>query len=262
MRRLLAIFSACLLSATIAKAEIVTERVVYKDGDTELEGIRSYDSAAVGKRPGVLLLHEWWGINDYMERRAKEYAALGYVAFVADLYGKGIRASSPDQAKKLSAPFYQDRSLFRRRAQAGLGVLVKDSLVDFEKLAALGYCFGGTAALELARSGVDLDGVIVFHGGLSNPAPADAKNIKGAVLVMIGADDPFIPPAEREGFKNEMKSADIPLEYVEYPGAVHAFTNPGSDGYQLSGIAYNKAADTDSFKRSKEFLNQTLGKAQ
>ncbi|MBN8550047.1 MAG: dienelactone hydrolase family protein [Deltaproteobacteria bacterium] len=247
--------------ASVAQAEIVTERVLYKDGDTELEGIRAYDNALSGKRPGVLVIQEWWGINEYIERRAKEYAALGYVAFAPDMYGKGRRAKTPEEAKQLSAPFYADRNLFRKRAQAGLSVLVKDPLVDYEKLAAVGYCFGGTAALELARSGVDLDGTIVFHGGLSSPQPQDAQNIKGSVLVMVGAEDPFIPTPEREAFKKEMDDAHVRYEYIEYPSAVHAFTNPAADTLHQPGIAYHKSADEDSFGRSKEFLAALFPKA-
>lgn len=243
-----------ILVGTSVRAEIKTERISYRDGATELRGFLAYDDSRTNASPGLLLIHEWWGLNSYVESRAVQYAKLGYVVFAPDMYGKGAVTTDPKQAGVLSGSFYADRALFRRRAAAGLAVLSGNPKVDPKREAVMGYCFGGSAALELARSGADLKATVVFHGGLSNPNPADAKNITGAVLVMLGADDTFISPTERDAFKNEMDAAKKPYQYVNYLGAQHAFTNPNADSLGIPGVRYNRDADVDSFSRSKELL--------
>ena len=173
-------------------AELRREFVEYKDGDVLLEGYLVYDDAIRGKRPGVVVVHEWWGLNDYIQRRAREVAELGYIAFAIDMYGKGVRAQDPQKAGELSGSITKDPKLLRSRAAAGLDVLKKNDLTDSGKIAAIGYCFGGKTVLELARSGAELAGVASFHGVLDTQNPDDAKNIKGSVLVLHGGDDTFV----------------------------------------------------------------------
>jgi dienelactone hydrolase len=240
--------------ATGAQAAIRTEKVVYRHGDTELVGFLAYDDAVKGTRPGVLVAPEWWGLNDYARRRAEQLAGLGYVAFALDMYGKGKTTSDPKEAGQLAGTFRNDRRLMRARASAGLDVLKNRPQVDPARLAAIGYCFGGTVVLELARSGADLKGVVSFHGGLATPNPADAKNIKGKVLVLHGADDTFESSAEIAAFQEEMRQARVDWQMVYYGGAVHSFTNPDADRAGIKGVAYNEAADRRSWQAMRDFF--------
>ncbi len=243
-----------------ARAEIVGDVLTYSHQGTALEGYLAYDNALKGPLPAVLLVHEWWGHNAYIEKRAKDYAALGYVAFALDMYGKGVTTSSPEEATKLSKPFYEDRNFFRSRLKAGLDQLLAQKFVNQKRVAVLGYCFGGTGALELARSGADVVGAISFHGGLATPLPAnEAGQIKGKVLVLNGAEDPMVKPEERAQFMDEMRKAGADWQFVEFGGAVHAFTNPGTDAFKIPGVGYNAAADRRSFAMSREFLREVLG---
>jgi dienelactone hydrolase len=172
-----------------------------------------------GKRPGVLIVHQWKGLGSYEKKRAEMLANLGYTVFALDIYGKGIRADNPKDASALAAKYKNDRALLRERAKSGLGILKKHELTDPERIAAIGYCFGGTTVLELARSGADLDGIVSFHGALGTPDPKDARNIKGKVLALHGADDPFVPPAEVSGFEEEMQAKVIGNWSLRKPGA-------------------------------------------
>ena len=253
MRCWLAVMLALLVSSA-ANAKLITRAVEYKDGDTALEGYLAYDDAVRGKRPGVLVVHEWWGINDYVKGRAQQLAELGYVAFCADIYGKGVRPTTPQEAMQVSAIYRSDRSLMRRRARAGLAVLQGEERVDPARIAAIGYCFGGTTALELARSGADIVGVVSFHGGLDTPNPADAKNIKGKVLALVGGDDPNVPPQQRLAFEEEMRNAHVDWQLVVYGGTVHSFTNPASGNDPSRGIAYNEKADMRSWEAMRTFF--------
>lgn len=250
---LVSFFSYC-GAAYAAKVETVS----YQDGSVTLEGTLAYPEEAKASLPGILLFHEWWGKNDYAVSRAKQFADLGYVVLAADVYGKGVLANKAEDAKKLSAPFYEDRKLLRSRASKAFSVLISSEKVDPNRIAAIGYCFGGTTALELGRSGAALKGLVVFHGGLGTTEAADNKSIKAPVLVLNGADDPFIPVKEREEFKASLKQFGIPLTWVDYPGAVHAFTNPKVDSYKLDGAKYNKAADEKSWLAAKKFLTESL----
>ncbi|MBF0484078.1 MAG: dienelactone hydrolase family protein [Candidatus Omnitrophica bacterium] len=240
---------------TFAWAELKTQTVDYKQGDAVLEGYLVYDDHFQGKRPGVLVAHEWLGLNDYIKMRADMLAHLGYTVFAVDIYGKGVRPQTVKEAGELSSKFKNDRSLLQSRVQAGLEVLKNQSNVDQSRLAAIGYCFGGTAALELARSGADLKGVVTFHGGLSNPTPENAKNIKAKILVLHGDSDTFVSPAEVAAFEKEMNDAKINYRIIKYPGAVHGFTNPANKG-ELPGALYNADADKKSWQEMKDFLNQ------
>jgi len=221
-----------------AEAKIHTEVVEYKAGDTALEGFLAYDDSDSKPRPGVLLIHDWMGVGDYAKSRARQLAELGYVAFAADIYGKGVRPSDPKEASALAAKYKNDRALYRERLKAGLEQLTNNKLVVSGEAAVIGYCFGGTGALELARSGAPLKGVVTFHGGLSNPAPEDAKNIRCPVLVLHGADDPIVKPEEVAAFKSEMDKAHAKYDFIAYPGAVHSFTRPdaGNDNSKGGGI--------------------------
>lgn len=247
-----------MLLAVKANAAVHTQIVEYKQGDTVLEGYLAYDDAIKGARPGVLVVHEWWGINDYARKRTEQLAQLGYVALAADIYGKGNRAKTPQEAMALTGKYLggSDRNLLRARANAGLDALKKNPLVDPKRVAAIGYCFGGTAVLELARSGADLAGVVSFHGGLSTPNPADAKNIRSKVLVLTGADDPSAKPEQVIAFEDEMRTGGVDWYLISYANAVHAFTNPESGTDASKGVAYNEKADKRSWEAMKSFFGE------
>jgi dienelactone hydrolase len=244
------------LACASAYAGLRTEHVDYKDGDVPLEGYLAYDDTIKGKRPGVIVVHEWWGLNKYIERRTEELAKLGYIAFAIDMYGKGIRADNPQKAGELSGIYTKNRGLMRSRATVGLEVLRKHALTDASHMAAIGYCFGGTTALELARSGAPLSGVASFHGGLDTPNPTEARNIRGSVLVLQGGDDPFNPREKVEAFQEEMRNANVDWQMNIYGGAQHSFTNPDADKYGIKGVAYNKKADERSWEAIKIFFKE------
>ena len=236
-----------------ARAEIKTETVEYQQGDATLEGFHAYDDSIQGKRPAVLIVHQWKGLGAYEKKRAEMLAKLGYNVFAADIYGKGIRPASPKEAGALAGKYKSDRALLRERVKAGLAALRKNDMTDPKKVAAIGYCFGGTTVLELARSGADLSGVVSFHGGLSSPNPGDAKNIKAKVLVLHGADDPHVMP-EVPDFQEEMRKAGVDWEFVSYGGAVHSFTDWNAGNDNSKGAAYNEKADKRSWEAMKEFF--------
>ena len=244
----------------LAKAEIKLETVEYKDGDTICEGAVAFDDANKTPRPGVLLVHDWMGAGDYAKSRAKQVAALGYVCFVADIYGKGVRPANPGEASAQAGKYKADRPLLRQRVNAALAELKKNSLVEKTKTSAMGYCFGGTTVLELARSGADVGGVVSFHGGLDSPAPADGKNIKGKVLVLHGADDPYVKAPDLTAFLDEMHSAKVDWQMVFYGDAVHSFMRPDAGTDKSKGAAYHEAADNRSWEAMKEFYAEIFAK--
>ena len=251
----LAILSLAMLTPS-AHAKIKTEIVEYKSGDTTLEGFLAYDDADTKPRPGVLLIHDWMGVGFYAESRARQLAELGYVAFAADIYGKGVRPVDQKEAGALAGKYKGGRALYRERLKAGLDQLTGNKLVAPGKIAVIGYCFGGTGALELGRSGADVKGIVTFHGGLSTPTPADAKNIKCPVLVLHGADDPFVKADEVAAFKKEMEDANVKYNFIAYPGAVHSFTRSDAGNDNSKGAAYNEAADKQSWAEMKKFFGQ------
>jgi dienelactone hydrolase len=236
-----------------SSAKIVTQTVEYKQGGTTLEGYLAYDDSISGKRPGVLVVHQWLGLTDYEKRRATMLAQLGYVAFCADIYGKDNRPKNVSEAGAESTKYKSDRQLLRARVNAGLDALKKNELVDTKRVAAIGYCFGGTTVIELARSGADLNGVISFHGGLDSPTPADGKNIKCKVLALAGADDPFQKPEDLTAFESEMRDSKVDWQITFYGGAVHAFTQP-DPGFVNAGAKYNEKADRRSWEAMKQFF--------
>ncbi|HEX2769613.1 MAG TPA: dienelactone hydrolase family protein [Geobacteraceae bacterium] len=256
MKTILGGLIMAVLIATGAQAEVRAERIEYKHGNTLLEGFLAYDDTVTGKRPGVLVVHEWWGLNDYAKRRAEQLARLGYVAFCLDMYGKGKVTADPKVAGEWAGVFRNDRPMGRARAAAGLEVLKSRPQVDPARIAAIGYCFGGTVVLEMARSGADLKGVVSFHGGLATPTPADARNIKGKVLVLHGADDLFEQPSEIAAFQEEMRQARVDWQMVYYGSAVHSFTNPESGKAGIKGVGYNEAADRRSWLAMRNFFDE------
>jgi len=253
MRNLLFVLPIIMLTSNL-RAEIVFKTVEYKEGDTVLEGLSVYDAAIQGKCPAVLVVHQWMGLGDYEKKRAEMLARLGYNVFAADIYGKGIRPHTPKDAGAQAGKYRSDRALLRARVRAGLDVLANHELTDTRRVAAIGYCFGGTTVLELARSGADIAGVVSFHGGLSTPNPADVKNIKGKVLALHGADDPHVPPAEVAAFEDEMRQAGVDWQLVAYGGAVHAFTDWNAGNDNSKGMAYNERADHRSWDAMKVFF--------
>jgi dienelactone hydrolase len=219
-----------LLVAAAATAGIETKMIEYKDGETVLEGYLAYNASLSSLRPGVLVVHQWMGLTDHEKTQAKKLAELGYVALAVDIYGKGVRPKSPQEARAETSKYRgKDRTLYRQRLLAGLRALRELKFVARDKIAAIGFCFGGTGVLELARSGADVLGVVSFHGGLGTATPKDANNIKGKVLVLHGADDPHVPPEEVAAFMKEMRDANVDWQLVAYGGAVHSFTQPSAD---------------------------------
>jgi dienelactone hydrolase len=262
LARFAAVLAATLSSAALA--EIKVQHIEYSDGDIKLEGVLAYDDAATGKRPGVLVCHEWWGNNEYSESRARQLAELGYVAFALDMYGKGKSTTDAKQAGEWAGKLNSDPKAMRERAALGLAKLAEDSHTDASKLAVIGYCMGGTVALELARSGAkyteNLKAIVPFHAStIAAKNPADNHNIKGAVLVCHGQDDTFVKPEQITDFHKQLKEAGIDYEFISFAGAVHAFTNPGADKSNLPGVAYNEKADKRSWSAMKDLFNEVFG---
>lgn len=247
------LLSLCLFSGSIM-AKIVTKKVEYKSGDKLFEGFLAYDDAIKTKRPGVMIVHNWMGVAPEVESKAVEVAKLGYTAFAGDIYGKGIRPAGPEEASKLAGSYKTNIPLLRERALLAVDELKKQPNVDPKKIFVSGYCFGGTTALEVARSGADILGAISFHGGLATPNPGDAKNIKGQILVNHGALDPFVKTEEVQAFMKEMNDAKVNYQFNSYSGAVHSFTDKGAGSDISKGQAYNAQADKRSWEAFKNFL--------
>lgn len=255
--RLIAAVMLVTVCLSQASAEITTQVVQYSDGNIVLEGFVAWDSAKVDKPiPGVLVVHQWLGLTDYEKNRCKQLAELGYVAFALDVYGKGIRPANQSEAAKQSGVYKNDRELYRRRLTLGLEQLRARDGVAKHQIAAIGYCFGGTGVLELARSGADISGVVSFHGGLDSPQPEAGRNIKSKILVCHGADDPFVPVNEIEAFKSELNNAGVDWQMIVYSGAVHSFTQPMAGNDNSRGAAYNERADKRSWTAMQSFFNE------
>ncbi len=246
------------LSAGSAQAAIKFETVNYKQGDTALEGWLVYDDAMTGKRPGVVVYPAWWGPSNQDKDVAEKLAKMGYVAFVADMYGKGVRPDTIPAAAAESGKYYKDRPLVLARAEAGLEQLRQSPMVDGSKLAAIGYCFGGMPALDLARSGAPLIDVVVFHGSLGTPAPESDKNIKGHVLALHGAADPIVNAEAVAKFEKELTDAGVDWQVDLYGGAMHAFTDKVHVQAPDHGIKYDEAADKRSWQAMSDLFKNTL----
>jgi dienelactone hydrolase len=256
---LLAVLAGVAFAAASAQAKTVSKPVDYADQSTALQGYLAWDDEVQGKRPGVLVVQEWWGLNDFPKSVADRLAALGYVALAVDMYGKGVLAGSVQEAAKLAAPFKADRNLMRRRAMAGLEVLKSQPQVDASRLVAIGFCFGGTTVLELARAGAPLAGVVSFHGDLTAPMPAQGA-ITSSVLVLHGAEDTYVPPGDVAGLMDELRKAGTDWQIVWFSGAVHSFTNPASGNDPSKGVAYNDKAARRSWRYMQDFLEEKLSR--
>lgn len=246
-------------------AKITTRAVAYEHDGVKLEGWLAYDEAAPsgGQRPGVLVIPEWWGLNAFAKERAEAFAVLGYVAFAADMYGAGVTTEDPKRAGELAGQFY-GKPLMATRARAGLDALLATGLVDPQRVAAAGFCFGGSTAMALAYSGAPLAGIVSFHGG-PVPAPATAKgHIPARFLICHGAVDPFINKESLDGFIRSLDAAGIDYQFISYAGAIHAFTNPGADAvrakHNLEGIGYQAAAANRSWGHCRQFLAEIFAR--
>jgi dienelactone hydrolase len=254
-----------LLAVSPASAAVKTERVEYTVAGQTFVGTLAYDDSVKDARPGVLVCHEWWGNNDYAASRAKMLAEQGYVAFALDMYGKDKLTTDPKQAGQWAGEVMGDVNVLRERAAAGLKLLAENARTDRTRLAAIGYCMGGTVALELARSGLkhteNLRVVAPFHAGkLLAQSPDDNKNIKGTVLVLHGQDDDFVPAGDIDKFHAQMKAAGTDYVFVAFSGAVHAFTNPGADAFKIPGVKYDRHADTRSWSMLSELFKEKFAK--
>ncbi|MBX7157186.1 MAG: dienelactone hydrolase family protein [Verrucomicrobiae bacterium] len=241
-------------------SELIKKNIAYEEGGTKMEGYLVYDDAQRSKRPGILVLHDWMGIGEFSKKKAEQLADLGYVAFAADIYGIKNRPENAKEAGAISGQLKADRQLLRSRVLAALKVLQNQSEVDSDRMAAIGYCFGGTTVLELARSGANVAGVVSFHGGLDSPVPSDAKQIKSKVLVLHGADDPLVSADEVAAFQKEMRDAKVDWQMVSYGNAGHAFTYPKAASYGIEGVAYDELADKRSWKAMKVFFKELFQK--
>lgn len=246
-----------ILVASPAAAAVQSRPVDYQVGDVTCKGYLAWDDAVTGKRPGVLVVHEWWGLNDYARRRADELAALGYVAFACDMYGDGRTVEHPQDAGKMASEVRANVQEWRRRAAEALKVLTTQPECDAEHLAAIGYCFGGSTALQLAYSGADLDAVVTFHAALPTPTAAEAKQIKASVQIHHGAQDSFIPEESIQQFRAALDAAGVDWNMIYHAGAVHGFTVKEADGRGMPGLKYNAAADRRSWVAMCEWLGES-----
>ena len=241
------------------QAKVVTKEVTYTADGLNLKGYLAYNDAMKEKRPGVLVVHEWWGQNEYIRKRARMLAELGYVALALDMYGEGKQAGHPEDASKFSSAVMKNLDVAEKRFMAGLKLLQRQPQTNTQNVAAIGYCFGGGVVLAMARRGVDLNGVASFHGSLGAGAPVAPGKVKAKVLVLNGADDPFVKPEQIAAFKEEMTTAGVDYEFVNYPGAKHSFTNPAATEngikFQLP-LEYNAAVDTESWQKLQAFFQQ------
>jgi len=233
-----------------------TESIEYKDGDVTLRGFLAFDEQTSKKRPGILVMPEAFGLGVHAKERAQRLAALGYIALAGDPYGDGIETTDLQEAIKLATALRTDPAKFRQRARVALDKLASLPQVDSSRLAAIGYCMGGTFSLELARDGAPLSGVVSFHGGLETQRPAEAGQVKAKVLVCHGADDPFVPPAQVNAFAEEMTKAGANWQMISFGGTVHSFTNPAAASVGTPGLAYNKQSDERSWKAMRAFFDE------
>lgn len=260
MKKLLLSLTLLFVSAT-ALAAVQGKEISYTADGTTLKGWIAWDDSAKGQRPAVLVVHEWWGHNPYARKRANMLAELGYVALAVDMYGDGKQANHPDDAGKFAGEVAKNKPLAKARFEAAMKLLRAQRNVDGGRLAAIGYCFGGSVVLNMAREGADLKGVASFHGGLGTDAPAQAGRVKAQVRVFTGADDKMIPAAQVDGFRQEMEKAGVNYKVVSYPGALHSFTNPDADEYAKKfnmPVAYHAEADKDSWAQLQGFLAEVL----
>ncbi|OIR03209.1 carboxymethylenebutenolidase [mine drainage metagenome] len=260
MKRTLCFIGLVFIAAT-AHAAIQGREVSYEADGTRLKGYVAYDDAVKGKRPGVLVVHEWWGLNDYARKRARMLAQQGYTALALDMYGNGKMAHHPDDAQKFSSEVSQNEALARARFEAALTLLKQQKTVDADNIGAIGYCFGGSVALNMARLGEPLKVVESFHGGLKTSHPAEPGVVKARIASFTGEADPFIPAEQVAAFRKEMDKAGVNYQVVTYPGAMHSFTSPDADklGKEFNlPMAYNAEADKDSWSKGMALMNEAF----
>jgi dienelactone hydrolase len=222
------------------ECKISEKLLIYNDSETILEGFVAYPEKIEYIKPGILINHEWTGIGNLVKSKAVDLAKMGYIAMCADIYGKGVRPKHPEEALKISNLYKNNRKLLRNRLILALNELKKIKGVDCEKLAVIGFCFGGMAALELARASAEIKGAVSFHGSLSTPEEFKAKSIQAKILVLHGSEDPLIPHSEVLAFINEMRTVQADWQLHIYGGAYHSFMNPESGDNRDKGIAYNE----------------------
>jgi dienelactone hydrolase len=242
-----------------AIAEVKTETVTYEFGGTKLKGHLAYDAAITGKRPGILVVHEWWGLDAYARKRAEMLAALGYVAFAVDMYGDGKTTEHPQEAGQMAGAVRKNIDTWLGRAKAGLKVLQDHDRVDAKKIAAIGYCFGGSTALQLALNGADVAAVVSFHGALPVPTEEQCKAVKSRILICHGSLDSFIPEKTIQEFRGALEKANVDYQFVYYAGAYHSFTVPGADEKMIKGIKYDKNADARSWLHMQQLFKEAFG---
>lgn len=254
-------FIGLMFIAIAAHAAIQGKEVSYEADGTKLKGYVAYDDAVKGKRPGVLVVHEWWGLNDYARKRARMLAQQGYTALALDMYGNGKMAHHPDDAQKFSSEVSQNEALAKARFEAALALLKQQKTVDADNIGAIGYCFGGSVVLNMARLGEPLKVVESFHGGLKTSHPAEPGVVKARIASFTGEADPFIPAEQVAAFRQEMDKAGVNYQVVTYPGAMHSFTSPDADklGKEFKlPMAYNAEADRDSWSKGMALMNQVF----
>lgn len=261
----LVIASVLFFQCITAQAAVVGHETDYQAAGQTMKGYLVYDDSIKGKRPGVIVVHEWWGLNDYARKRAKMLARLGYVALAVDMYGAGRQAAHPVDAAKFSGEVWANMAAARERFAAGMKVLQKHPEVDRSRIAAIGYCFGGGIVLQMAREGMDLKGVVSFHGSLKTEEPARRGKVKARILVCNGGADKFSSMEDITGFITEMVNAGVDFEFHSFPGALHSFTNPGADllaeKFKLP-IGYQKKADEESWQEMQDFLKAVFSEGQ
>jgi dienelactone hydrolase len=255
-----AMIAASVLAAATASAEVKTKEITYTQDKTQLQGFIAWDDAVKGTRPGVLVIHEWWGHNQHARNQAIRLAQAGYVGFALDMYGKGKLAEHPKDAQAMSGEVMKDPALVRARFDAALAELKKDPRVDPKRIGVVGYCMGGSIALQMAREGADLQAIATFHAGLTKPEKPAAKGaVKPRILVNTGAADTFVPPVAVDAFKKEMADAGAKAEVISYPGAKHGFTNPDAGKHGMENLAYDAAADKASWEASMKMFKEAFG---
>jgi dienelactone hydrolase len=262
MKTLLCVLPALFLAQLPAEAAVKTEYVTYKTGATTLKGYLAWDDALTGKRPGVVVFPEWWGLNDYARKRAEQLAGMGYVAFAADMYGDGKITEHPMEAKAMADAVRKDMKEWQARAQAALKVLRDQAMVNGNKMAAIGYCFGGSTALQLTYTGADLAAAVSFHGALIVPDAKQTKAIKASILICHGAADSFIPEEACQQTRAALDKGHVDYEMIYFGGAQHSFTNPDADKKGLPGMSYNAHADHRSWAAMTNLFRDVFGSAR
>lgn len=244
------------LASSAAFAKVQSKIVEYSDGDIKLAGHLAWDDALKGKRPGILVVHEWWGLDEYARGRAEQLAAMGYVAFALDMYGKGKVTEHAQEAAQWSAQIRENVDKWQQRALLGLDILRRHELVDPQRTAAIGYCFGGATVIQLAYRGSGLSGVVSFHGSLPTPSGEPPAAIRPKILICHGADDAFIPAEQIQKFQEGLKAGHADWQMIYYANARHSFTNPAADGHGIDGLRYNQPADQRSWHHMKMFFDE------